>query len=268
MSAAPRLVVVNRLDGGSVLNGTGGGPARAETSPFTMEQALLPNRELPWVFPSNTSGTFQFDCSVGSTGGADTAFLHGWDVLTAPAGGITCEVFNNADITYTPGGTYSPAGGATTPAVGVQYRKRDFGIDLSGSYAQTFWRFVFTWTPGQAAAWRLGRLMLGPAAGPSFGESAGSELSLDPNRNIVPNLGGGALVFANRGQLGEISLPWGSILAADKVKLRSLAEAFGTASFKDHDDEAFECLVNSLSRRRRRGGAGLYDMVLSMRILP
>lgn len=251
-----RFLLANLVPAGTLLNGTGGGePARDETAPFVMENALNADRYTPWQTSATPGGTLDFDIDLGAAKNVACAAVHGF--RQAGFLPMTFGVQSSPDkITWTPRGSATVAL-SSLPA-------RDAGSTFT-QVAARYWRFEFTTF---AAQFSVGRFALGVLTDLGAIGAPGLQFARNRTRLETP-LPSGAVVLRDLGDPGAtFQMPWQYATSAKIATLLSLRDQTGSFTFFDGDDNVWEVYVRGGQVTATRRWTSLFDEASDLVVMP
>lgn len=250
-----RWVTDNKALAASVMNGTGGAPAREETSPFTMEKALQHDRLIAWMSATTPTSPFNFDIDLGAAQSIEGVGVHGFE----PFGNT---VVNQCLVSSA--STYPTFTLRATINVGAS-KPRDFGAVFA---AQSFryWRFQFTFTTlGQ---FKVGSLLTGPLV--DLGIRQSGPYASDPFRHQVEGgrtLGGHPIIHDLGYRARSYKFPLDRVDDATKAKIEALADVTRTFALFDPEDVVSEVRLVGGRLTQSRPWSTLWDAVLDLEAL-
>lgn len=227
-----RFILANLAETATVKNGSGGGaPARDETTPYTMENALNADRLTPWLSAASPAATLNFDIDLGSSKSISGAALLGFRPKGASAVG-------NANI-QSGSGTY-PGSMSWTTRVPTNFssNQRDVGSYFNAVSAR-YWRVALSCT-GQFS---LGRIVLGVAVDLGFASGPGAVETRFQNRIEQPLPNGVILTYGTGDPGAELTVPVETAGQADKDTFDAIAAAAGSVVYFGPDGDVQECVV-------------------------
>jgi hypothetical protein len=236
-------------------NGTGGGaPARIETAPYVMENALLGDRYTLWKTSAISTPTqYPVDIDLGAGFLVGCAAMNGF----RPVNGFGPLVDVSYQVsTYTPGGAWTFVGSISGPVVNL----RDDGIEFAPVTAR-FWRFVLN--PGGASnVFTLGKFFLGSLTDLGAQHSPGSQYTPFGNRSEIV-LPGGAVVLTELGDDGaEFSITWQVASSSVESAFLSMQTLAGTQLLLWPDGHFYETYLKERRVTQTRNFKNDYTFIL------
>lgn len=253
------FALTNYMQTATITNGGGGSsPAREETSPYVMENALTADRMQFWQSAASPTSPFYFDVDLGSARTVTLAALLGFRAATV-ATVTTVEVFSSSTATYprtwTSRGTFS-----------MTASPRDNGTTFA-SVSARYWRFALTNT----AAFTVGRLFLANASDTGRVGLPGGGLSPYRTRNEQPLIGGGVLIEDVGDPGAEFSFALGPGDATAKGYFDAISAAPGSFVYVTPEGNFYEVYAPGGRTEQARtfyASSGLYDLAVRLVRLP
>lgn len=254
-----RFIIANKVfDFGSLLNGTGGGsiPARDETSPYLMENALIAGRRTLWQSSSGVASPFTVDVDLGGSKSVNVAAVCG---LRSDAGMASC------DVQYSSAYYPSAVTWTTADSITLINTPRDAGKVFSGgSTSARYWRFSFT----GFGAFSLASLWLGVYTDLGGMHSPDAETTPFLNR-LESQQSDGSFVVNVLGDKGhDFTLPFNTADSTLKTTLQSLSDVEGSVVYIDPDDAFYEVIVRGARVNTKRSFSSIYGVGVELARLP
>lgn len=257
MANNSRFILLNKVfQYGTLLNATAvGAPARDETSPYLMENAMRAGRKTVWQQASG--GAMQFDVDLGSAKAVDCAAVCGFRADSATV--VSC------DIQYST--TYYPAAVVWTTAdsVALTNNPRDAGkVFAGGSVTKRYWRFNF----GATGTFSLSSLWLGVLT--DLGGLHSPDAVTTPFRNrLEQGQQDGSFILNDLGDKGhDFTLPFNVTNATLRTTLAGLSDYSGSLVYIDPDDYFYEVIVRQGRVSQRRSHSTIFGTDIEMARLP
>jgi len=254
-----RFIIVNKVFTlASLLNGTGGGsiPARDETSPYLMENAMTAGRRTKWQTSSGVASPFTFDVDMGSA----------TSINCAAVCGIRCDAgMGSCDIQYST--TYYPTATTWTTADSISLisTPRDGGVVFAGgAVSKRYWRFNIT-SFGQFS---LSSLWLGSYTDLGGMHSPDAETTPFGNRAESQHTDGSFLVNVLGEKGHDFTLPFNATDSTLKTTLQSLSDVEGSVVYIDPDDNFYEVIVRGARVPTKRSHSSIYGVNVELARLP
>ena len=257
MANNSRLILTNKAATGTLANATAAGaPARDETSPYLMENAMRAGRKTLWQTSAGVGSPMIFDIDLGSAQAIDCAAILGFRSLAA---------FTPAYVQYST--TYYPAAVVWTTAaiIPMTGTERDIGLVFTGgSVSKRYWRFnIFG-----AGQFSLSGLWLGALA--DLGGLHSPDAVTTPFRNrIEQQQQDGSFILNDLGDKGhDFTLPFNVADATLKATLQSLVDQSGSFVYIDPDDGFYEVIARQGRVNTRRSHATIFGLDVELARLP
>lgn len=261
MANNSRLLLANKVfDNGTLANATdAGAPARDETSPYLMENAMRAGRKTLWQTSSTVASPMMFDVDLGAARAVDCAVVCGFRADSAI--GASC------DVQYST--TYYPAATAWTTADSITLTgaPRDAGkVFAGGSVTKRYWRFSFTFAG--ATSFSLSSLWLGVLT--DLGGLHSPDAVTTPFRNrLEQGQQDGSFVLNDLGDKGhDFTLPFNVANATLRTTLAGLSDKSGSFVYIDPDDYFYEVIVRQGRVNQRRTHATIFGSDVELARLP
>lgn len=260
MANNSRFILINKVfDNGSLLNGTGGGsiPARDETSPYLMENAMRAGRKTKWQTSSGVSSPMTFDIDLGAARAVDCAAVCGFRADSSVA--VTCDV--QYSTTYYPTATTW----TTADSVPLTNNPRDAGKAFSGgSLTKRYWRFNFSCT----GPFSLSSLWLGVLT--DLGGLHSPDAVTTPFRNrLEQGQQDGSFILNDLGDKGhDFTLPFNVTNATLRTTLAGLSDHSGSLVYIDPDEYFYEVILRQGRVSQRRSHSTIFGTDIEMARLP
>lgn len=257
MANNSRFILTNKAATGALVNATGAGsPARDETSPYLMENAMRAGRKTLWQSSAAVASPMNFDVDLGSAKAVDCAAVLG---LRCTAGMASC------DVQYST--TYYPAAVVWTTAdsISISGTPRDAGkVFAGGSVTKRYWRFSLTGF-GQFS---LSGLWLGALT--DLGGLHSPDAVTTPFRNrLEQQQQDGSFVINDLGDKGhDFTLPFNVANATLRTTMQTLADQSGSFVYIDPDDSFFEVIARQGRINTRRSHATIFGLDVELARLP
>lgn len=258
MANNSRLILQNKVTAyGTLANATAvGAPARDETSPYLMENAMRAGRKTLWQTSAGVGSPMNFDVDLGSAKAVDCAAVLG---LRSTAGMASC------DIQYST--TYYPAAVAWTTADSITLTgtPRDAGkVFAGGSVTKRYWRFVLQGF-GQFS---LSGLWLGALT--DLGGLHSPDAVTTPFRNrLEQQQQDGSFVINDLGDKGQdFTLPFNVADSTLRTTMQTLSDQTGSFVYIDPNDSFFEVIARSGRVDTRRTHSTIYGLNVELARLP
>lgn len=253
-----RFIIINRAFSATLLNGTGGGsiPARDETSPYLMENALIAGRRTIWQSSSGVASPFTFDIDLGASRSINVAAICG---LRSDAAISACAVQYSS--------TYYPTATTWTTAdtITLTGNPRDAGKVFSGGSASArYWRFSITGT----GAFSLASFWIGSYTDLGVLHSPDAETTPFLNR-LESQQSDGSFIINVLGDKGhDFTLPFNTVDSTLKTTLQSLSDVEGSVVYIDPDDAFYEVIVRGARVNTKRSFSSIYGVGIELARLP
>lgn len=249
-----RLLLQNRCLAGTIRNGLVGAPARDETSPYVMDNALTADRYTPWQTSAAPGGTLDLEIDLGGAKTINCAAVHGF--RQAGSSPITFIVFSSPDHV-----TWTQQGGS---AALTNLPMRDAGI-FFGSVTARYWRFEFTTFGSQFS---VGRVALGSFVDLGAIGAPGLQFTRGRTRLETP-IPGGAVVLRDLGDpTAGSQLPWQYANPTTLANLIQIRDQTGSFTLFDADDLVWEVYVRGGLVTPTRRWVNSYDFASELVALP
>ena len=257
MASNSRLLLTNRVfANGTLGNATGAGsPARDETSPYTMENAMRAGRKTLWQQASGAA--MQFDVDLGAARAVDTAAICGFRASSSVV--VSC------DVQYST--TYYPAAviWTTADSIALTNNPRDAGKVFSGgSVTKRYWRFNFSCT----GTFSLASLWLGSLV--DLGGLHSPDAITTPFRNrLEQQQQDGSFILNDLGDKGQdFTLPFNVANSTLKTTLQGLSDYSGSFVYIDPDDGFYEVIARGGRVNTRRTHSTIFGLDAEFARLP
>jgi hypothetical protein len=252
--------LTNRIEAGTLLNGTGGAPALEQASPYVMTNAGNSDRYSLWKTSAAPPATTQIDFDLG---GNKTIAAVGLLGIRLAAG----TTFGNIKV-YTASSAAGYPGGLTlqaTLAVSVVApAARDYGAVIA-SVSHRYVRFEFNTTTGPFS---VGRCWAGAPTDLGAVHGPGGIYAPFRNRLETP-MPSGAVVLADLGDPGaDFTLPWPTVQSALRTTLLTLQGAAGSFLLVDTDGNFFEVFAKGGRVQTQRDFSTLFSANIELSRMP
>ncbi len=254
-----RFIITNKaFTLADLLNGTGGGsiPARDETSPYLMENALTPGRRTLWQSSSGVASPFTLDLDMGASTAVNCAAICG---LRSDAGMASCDV--QYATTYYPTATTW----TTADSVTLTGTPRDAGKVFSGgSVSARYWRLSFS----GFGAFSLSSVWLGVYTDLGVLHSPDAETTPFMVRMESQHSDGSYLVNVLGDKGHDFTLPITAHNSTLKTTMQSLSDVTGSVVYIDPDDNFYEVIIRGARVQTRRTHSSIFGTNVEMARLP
>lgn len=249
-----RLVFTNYATTATIRNGLAGAPARDETAPFVMDNAVTADRYTPWQTSATPANPVDLDIDLGGAKTVTCAAVHGF--RQAGANPMTFTLWSSPDHV-----TWTQQGGA---AALTNLPARDAGLVIASVLAR-YWRFEFADFGGQFS---VGRVMVGSITDLGFIGAPGLQFSRGRTRLETP-IPSGAVVLRDLGDRTASShLPWQFATSAKMSTLLGIRDQAGSFTFFDADDNVWEVYARGGQVTGQRQWTSLFDEDCELVVMP
>lgn len=254
-----RFILANKVfQSATLLNGTGGGsiPARSETSPYLMENALVAGRRTVWQTAASPGSPFTLDLDLASAKSVNCAVLCG---MRSESGMSSCDV-QYASTYYPTATTWT-----TVDSISLTGTPRDAGVVFAGgSVSARYWRLSIT----NFGQFSLSSVWLGVYTDLGAAHSPDAETTPFTVRMESQHSDGSYLVNVLGDKGHDFTLPFNTIDSTLKGTIQTLSDLSGSLIYIDPDDSFFEVIVRGARVQTRRTHSSIFGTNVEMARLP